>query len=41
MQKAARKNSQQSKNEIILQNAKNANQAKAIAFKKSSLWVKN
>jgi len=41
MQKTARKNSQYSKNESILKIAKNGHQAKAIAFAKSSLWVKN
>ena len=41
MQKTARKSSLYSKNERILKTAKNGHQAKAIAFAKSSLWVKN
>ena len=41
MQKTARKSSLYSKNERILKIAKNGHQAKAKAFAKSSLWVKN
>ena len=39
--KQLKKNSSYSKNESILKMAKNGHQAKAIAFAKSSLWVKN
>ena len=38
MQKAARKNTKYSRNETIL---KSGHHGKAIAFAKSSLWVKN
>ena len=41
MQKTARNNSYYSKNESILKMATSGHQAKAIAYAKSSLWVKN
>ena len=41
MQKTDRKKSQYWKNESILKMAKNGQQAKAIDFAKSSLWLKN
>ena len=39
--KRLQKNSQHFRNESILKIAKNSHQAKAIAFAKCSLWVKN
>ena len=41
MQKTAQKNSQYSKNETILKIGKNSHIAKAIAFAKCSVWLKN
>ena len=40
MQKKARKNSYESKNDSILKMAKNGHNAKAIAHVKYSVWVK-
>ena len=41
MQKTAPKKSQYSKNETILKIGKNGHNAKAIAFAKWSVWLKN
>ena len=41
MQKKAPKNNEYSKNQAILKVKKNGQYAKAIAFAKSPLWVKN
>ena len=41
MQETAPKNSYYSKNETILKIGKNGHNAKAIAFAKWSVWVKN
>ena len=41
MQKTAPKKSQYSKNETVLKIKKNAHNAKAIAFAKWSVWLKN
>ena len=41
MQKTAPKNSEYSKNETILKIGKNGHNAKAIAFAKWSVWLKN
>ena len=41
MQKTASKNSEYKKNKAILKIHKNGQYAKAIAFAKSALWVKN
>ena len=41
MEKTASKKGSYSKNKSILKIAKNGHQAEAIAFAKSSLWVKN
>ena len=41
MQKTAPKNKESSKNETILRIGKNGHYAKAIAFAKWSVWVKN
>ena len=41
MQKTVSKNSKKSKNETILKIGKNGHNAKAIAFAKWSVWLKN